>query len=86
MYDARIERHQAVKTAEDHGWRRTAAPNFDYFTRTTGAERSEVQVFYFDNGTVNSARIIDHGMRSSVPARRPDLLAQVLGWLTAQGG
>lgn len=86
MYDARIERHQVVKAAEDHGWARRAAPNFDYFDRAICGETSEVQVFYFDNGTVNSARIIDHRMRSSVPACRPGLLAHVLDWLSAAGG
>jgi hypothetical protein len=85
-YDLKIQRHKVLKAAEEHSWGRRAAPNFDYFDRVA-ADKSmtEVQVFYFDNGNVNSARIIDHTNNTSVPAVQPNLLLTVLNWLTAGG-
>ena len=85
-YDLRIQRHQVVKVADENGWGRQASPNFDYFQRGGDySSATEVQVFYFDNGNINSARIIDPTEHTSVAAARPNLLATVLSWLTADG-
>ncbi|WP_156751365.1 hypothetical protein [Mycobacterium sp. 1245111.1] len=45
-YDLKIQRHQVLKAAEEHGWSRRAAPNFDYFDRVAADQSvTEVQVF-----------------------------------------
>jgi hypothetical protein len=75
-----IERHQVIEAGSENGWGRCVAPNFDLWRR---GDR-EVQVFYFDDGSVNSAQSIDHRTKTTVAATRPDgLVSQVLQWLGA---
>lgn len=82
-YDLSIQRHQVIKAGVENGWVRCASPNFDIWTRA-GAE---VQVFYFDDGSINSAQIAERAAASTpVAAARPGGLAeQVLDWLTRPG-
>ncbi len=76
--DAIIERHQVIQAGDEHDWRRSAAPNFDLWQR---GDR-EVQVFYSDDGAVNSAQSIDHRAHATVVATTVDgLVAQVIRWL-----
>lgn len=73
-----IERHQVIEAGNDNGWARCAAPNFDLWQR---GDR-EVQVFYSDDGSVNSAQSIDRGIKATVTATKTEcLVAQVLRWL-----
>ncbi len=77
-YDLTIERHQVIKAADENGWGRNGAPYFDLWHR---GDR-EVQVFYFADGTVNSAQCIDQRTKATATATTADgLVAQVLRWL-----
>lgn len=81
-YDLSIQRHQVIKAGVENGWVRCASPNFDIWTRA-GAE---VQVFYFDDGSINSAQMAERAAGSTAAAARPGGLAeQVLEWLTCPG-
>lgn len=81
-YNLTIQRHQVIKAGVDNGWVRCASPNFDLWTRA-GAE---VQVFYVDDGSVNSAQIVDNAAGNTTVASRPDgLVEQVVEWLTRPG-
>jgi len=76
--DVGIERHRVIDAGNQNGWRRSAAPNFDLWHR---GDR-EVQVFYSGNGSVNSAKSIDHRTKVTVDATTPGgLVAQVIHWL-----
>lgn len=76
--DIGIERHRVIDAGNENGWRRSAAPNFDLWHR---GDR-EVQVFYFEDGSVNSAQSIDHRTKATVDATTPaGLVAQVIYWL-----
>lgn len=75
-----IERHQVIKAGDESGWARCATPNFDVWRQ---GER-EVHVFYYEDGSVNSAQIIDHAGRVSSSITVPEsCLAKVLQWLSA---
>ncbi len=75
-----IERHQVIKAGDKSGWVRCATPNFDVWRH---GER-EVHVFYYEDGSVNSAQIIDHAARASSSITVPEsCLAKVLQWLSA---
>lgn len=83
-YDLTIPRHQVIRAGVENGWVRRASPNFDIWTRP-GAE---VQVFYFDDGSVNSAQIADHATgttATALAARSGGPAEQVLEWLTRTG-
>lgn len=75
-----IERHQVINAGGDNGWARCATPNFDVWRR---GER-EVQVFYFEDGSVNSAQSIDSAARATSTVAVPEsCLVKVVQWLSA---
>ena len=81
-YDLSIQRHQVIKAGVENGWVRCASPNFDIWTRA-GAE---VQVFYFGDGSINSAQMAERAAGSTPAAAwRGGLAEQVLEWLTRPG-
>ena len=77
-HDVVIERHRVIQAGKENGWRRCAAPSFDLWQR---GDR-EVQVFYCDDGSVNSAQCVDHRSVTAEAVTTPEgLVSQVLQWL-----